>query len=75
VKYKSINSRIDEYFLDKGMVIKSVRVSTSKKFTAVTQTVKNIKPVTLKSISVKIPENYLDKSAPETAKTSETKSN
>lgn len=75
VKYKSINSRIDKHFIDKGMVIKSVRISTSKRVPVVTQTVKNIKPVTLKTISVKIPENYLDKSAPETTQTSETKSN
>jgi hypothetical protein len=75
VKYKSINSRIDKHFMDKGMVIKSVRISTSKRVPEVTQTVKSIKPVTLKSITVKIPANYLDKSAPETTQTSETKSN
>ena len=75
VKYRSINSRIDQHFVDKGMVIKSVRISTSKRVPVVTQTVTDIKPVTLKSVSIKIPENYLDKSAPETTQTSETESN
>lgn len=76
VKYRSINSRIESHFSEKGMVVKSVKLSSSKRMQVITQTVTDIKPVTLKSVSIKIPENYLDKSAPETkAQTSETKSN
>jgi len=76
VKYRSINSRIEQHFIDKGMVVKSVRVSTNKKVPIITQTVKDIKPVTLKSVSIKIPENYIDKSAPvSNAPQTETKSN
>lgn len=72
VKFRSIDAKIEDNFLNIGMVVKSVRTPISKKVPVVTQTIKLIQPVALESISFKVPANYVDKSAPENNETQNT---
>ena len=65
VKFRSIEAKIEDNFLSTGMIIKAVRTPISKKVPVVTQTIKLVQPVALESVSLKVPANYVDKSAPE----------
>lgn len=65
VKFRSIDAKIEDNFLPVGMIVKSVRTPISKKVPVVTQTIKLVQPLTIESISFKIPVTYVDKSAPE----------
>lgn len=64
-KYRSVDSRIEDNFLPTGMIVKGVKVPSSKKMPVVTQTVKLVEPSEIKALSFKIPAGYEDKSAPE----------
>ncbi len=64
-KYRSVDAKIEDHFVDKGMIVKMEKVPRSKKMPVVTHTVKQIRPVTPESVSFKIPAGYRNTSAPE----------
>jgi len=65
-KYRSVDAKIEDNFADKGMIIKMEKIPANKKMPVVTHTVRQIKPVSVESVSFKIPAGYRNTSAPET---------
>jgi hypothetical protein len=65
-KYRSVDAKIEDHFADKGMIVKMEKIPASKKMPVVTHTVKQVRPVTVESLSFRIPAGYRNTSAPET---------
>jgi len=61
-KYRNIESVIESNFFDKGMIVKTVKVSASNRMPAITTTLVSLKKSDLKAITFKIPEGYQNKS-------------
>jgi hypothetical protein len=64
-KYRSVDAKIEDNFLNSGMIVKAQKVPTSKKMPVVTQTVKIIEPASAAVLKFNIPAGYENKSAPE----------
>lgn len=64
-KYRSVDAKIEDNFLNSGMIVKAQKAPTSKKMPVVTQTVKLIEPAQAAVLKFSIPDGYENKSAPE----------
>ncbi len=63
VKYRSIQAKIKDHFLNTGMIVKSVKLPLNKKMPKVTQTIISLSMIKLTPDMLKIPANYVSKSA------------
>jgi hypothetical protein len=62
-KYRSTDAKIEDNFLDAGMIVKAQKIPANKKMPVVTQTVKLVEPSDIKMLNFKIPSDYSDNSA------------
>ena len=65
-KYRSVDSKIEDKFVETGMIVRSLKLSRNPKMSDVRTTLKKIGKSDLKKIELVIPSDYVDKSAPET---------
>ena len=66
-KYRTVDAQIDDNFIEKGTIVKSLKLSSNPKMPAITVTLKNIAKADVKKLKLAIPAGYADKSAPVTA--------
>lgn len=66
-KYRTVDAQIDDNFIEKGTIVKSLKLSSNPKMPAITVTLKNIAKADVKKLKLTIPAGYADKSAPVTA--------
>ena len=65
-KYLSVDSKIEDRFVETGMIVRTLKLSRNPKMSDVRTTLKKIGRSDLKKIELVIPAGYTDKSAPET---------
>lgn len=69
-KYRSVDSQIDDNFIEKGTIVKSMKIPQNEKMPTVLTTVKKVANIKdIKKLSLTIPAGYADKSAPEMTNT------
>ena len=61
-KYRTVDAQIDDNFVEKGTVVKSLKFSTNPKMPAVMITLKNMVKADAKKLKIMIPSGYADKS-------------
>ena len=67
-KYRTVDAQIDDNFIEKGTVVKSLKLAQNPKMPSVMITLKNMTKADVKKLKLAIPTNYIDKSAPEMSK-------
>ena len=65
-KYLSVDSKIEDRFVETGMIVRTLKLSRNPKMSDVRTTLKKIGRSDLKKIELVIPAGYTDKSASET---------
>lgn len=67
-KYRTVDAQIDDNFISKGTIVKSLKLAQNPKMPVVTVTLKKITKADVKKLNLTIPAGYADKSAPEMLK-------
>ena len=67
-KYRTVDAQIDDNFISKGTIVKSLKLAQNPKMPVVTVTLKNMTKADVKKLNLAIPSNYTDKSSPAVSK-------